>query len=155
MKKIITLMFCTALLTSAFAQTNNRDWDNRNTKGNSNWNSNNAQKDQRDDHGYDRDDQYRRDDGHRNYADQNNAYRLAERERQIQRINDQYDYRIQQVTYDRSITRHQRKRAIRYLQEQKENEISNVYSKYNNSNAYNYGKDHDHHSDNRFDHHDR
>ena len=31
MKKIITLLFCTAVISSAFAQTYSRDWKNRNT----------------------------------------------------------------------------------------------------------------------------
>jgi hypothetical protein len=37
MKKIITIFFCTALFASGFAQTKQRDSDNRNRNENSSW----------------------------------------------------------------------------------------------------------------------
>ena len=114
MKKLITLLSCTALFASAFAQTNHRDWDDRNTND----------KVYRKDH--DRDD-WRR----------NNDYSISQRNMQIQRISNRYDYQIQQVKYDRSLSRRERKHAVRALQAEKAQQINRVYSEHNNRNVYN------------------
>ncbi len=103
MKKIITLLFCSAILTSAFAQ---------------------------------RDDHDRRDDKN-SPAYQNNNYRVAERNRMIQKISNQYDFKIQQVYNDRGINRRQRKNTIKYLESEKAQQINRIYEQYNNSAFYN------------------
>ena len=104
MKKIITLLFCTAVLTSAFAQTNNRHWNKQ-------YNNNVYQK----------------------------GNRISERNIQIQRVITHYNYKIQQVSYDRSLSRRERKRLIKNLEAQKNWEISRINSGYNNGNVYNDG----------------
>jgi hypothetical protein len=137
MKKIITLLFCTAVFTSAFAQTNRHDADDRNRNVNSTWNSNSNQKGYQNDH--DRDDRsgvYDKRYNNNNTVYQNNSYG-SQRDIQIQRITSQYDYRIQQVSYDRSLNRRQKERAIAQLQAQKAQQLNSIYSQYNNRNVYN------------------
>src|SRR5436190_1920021 len=116
MKKIITLLFCTVVFASAFAQTNHNDRDDRNRNVNPNWNSNNNQVYQKE---YDRDDNR-----YNNTVYQNNRTSIAQRDRQIQRITSQYDYRIQQVAYDRSLSNRQKRNAIKSLQAQKAQAIN-------------------------------
>jgi|GEM_PF-2015437 len=140
MKKLFTLLFCTAVLTSAFAQTNRHDADDRNRNNNTDWNTNNNQQVYQKDH--DRDDKSgeydRRYNNNNNSVNQNNNYRISQRDMQIQRITSQYDYRIQQVIYDRSLNRRQKEYTIRSLQAQKAQQINSIYSQYN-TNAYNNG----------------
>jgi hypothetical protein len=156
MKKIITILFCSAVFTSAFAQTNRHD--DRNVNNNPVWNSNADQKDH--DRNDDKDNQKNnntvyqnnnnvhrdmdRDNDNRRYNNnnsvyQNNSYNNSSREMQIQRINQQFDYRIQQVSYDRSLNRRQKERAIQMLQAQKAQQINSIYSQYNN--GYNNNRD--------------
>jgi hypothetical protein len=104
MKKIITLLFCTAVLTSAFAQRNNRNWNRQ-------YNNNVYQ----------------------------NGNRISERNMQIQRVVAHYNYKIQQVSYDRSLSRRERKRLIKNLEAQRNWEVSRINSGYNNGNVYNDG----------------
>lgn len=135
MKKLFTLLFCTAVLTSAFAQTNRHDADDRNRNNNTDWNTNNNQQVYQKDH--DRNDRsgvY--DKSYDNTVNQNSNYRISQSDMQIQRITNQYDYRIQQVSYDRSLNRRQKEYAIRNLQAQKAQQINSIYSQYN-SNVYN------------------
>jgi hypothetical protein len=56
---------------------------------------------------------------------------------QIQRITRQYDYRIQQVSYDRSKNRRKKEHAIAQLQAEKAQAINNVYAQYRNNSTYN------------------
>jgi hypothetical protein len=123
MKKIITMLFCTAVFTSAFAQTNRHDADDRNKNVNTTWNSNSNQR------GYDKD--HDRDRSDKRYN--NNS----QRDIQVQRITQQYDYRIQQVSYNRQLNRRQKQRAIAQLQAEKEQALNRIYAQYNNRNVYN------------------
>jgi Ni/Co efflux regulator RcnB len=137
MKKIITLLFCTTVFASAFAQTNRSDRNDRNTNVNPDWNSNANQVYQKD---HDWDDKSGRDDkryNNNNTVNQNNRYSISQRDMQIQRISSQYDYRIRQVSYDRSLSNRQKRIAIKSLQAQKAQQIKSIYSQYNNSNVYN------------------
>lgn len=120
MKKIITLLFCTALLSSAFAQNNHHD----------DWN-----------HDNDRHGNRRHNNNHNVY--QNNKYNTAQRDQLIQRINTQYDYKIQQVSIDRYMNRREKRRAIKSLQAQKEERINRIYSEYNNRHVYTGKRNHD------------
>ena len=144
MKKIITMLFSTALFTSAFAQTNHHDADDRNKNVNDTWNSNTNHRGYDKDH--DRDDRTgvydKRNNGntYQNYPNnngyQNNNY-SAQREMQMQRISQQYDYRIQQISSDWSMNRRQKQRAIAQLQAEKAQALNSMYSQYNNRNVNN------------------
>jgi hypothetical protein len=142
MKKIITLFFCTALFATSFAQSGGRNWDNRNSNNQSPRNRD-YQLDQ------DRDgipDKY--DKNNRNTTYQNNGYSIAQRNMQIQRITRQYDRQIQQVNYDRSLSRREKKNAIKALESQKIYEINRINAAYNSSVYNNRNKNYDH--DNRY-----
>ncbi|MEO8568557.1 MAG: hypothetical protein ABI419_05465, partial [Ginsengibacter sp.] len=103
MKKIITLLFCSALITSALAQTNHRDKRNDNR-----YNNNRTV-----------------------YQNSN-----ARRDQVIQKINAHYEYKIQQVSHDRYMTRREKKRAIKMLQSQKAEQIKRVYAGHNSRYVY-------------------
>lgn len=128
MKKILTLLFCTALISSAFAQRNNHD----------DWKRNN----------------------NRNVY-QNTRYPVAQRDQQIQRVSREYDYKIQQVNYNRYMSRREKKRAIRSLQAEKAQRINRIYAESNSRYVYNnnrrgdngnhYGRDNDKHNNGRED----
>jgi hypothetical protein len=141
MKKIITLCFFTALFASAFAQSKSRDWDDRNTNSNPNWNSNTGKVYQNDRNGDGRPD--------RQYNNQSNT--VAQRDMEIQRISRQYDYQIQQVNYDRSLSRRVKKNTIKSLEAQKIQQINRINTQYNNS-VYNNGnnRNHDYKQNNRY-----
>lgn len=113
-----------AVFASAFAQTN-RDWNNRNNDPY--WNAKTNNNVYQNDRDHDRDD--------RRY-NQNNNYSIAERNQMIQRINNDFNYRIQQVNNNRSISRRERKRVIEDLEAQKAQAISNVYARSSNANVY-------------------
>lgn len=136
MKKIITILFCSAVFTSAFAQTNRHDADDRNRNVNTNWNSNSNQKSYDNDH--DRDNRHGVNDNRygNNNSYQNNNY-SSQRDIQIQRITSQYNYRIQQISNDRSLNRRQKERVIAQLQAQKAQQLNGIYAQYNNGNVYN------------------
>ncbi len=113
MKKLITLLFSTALLSSAFAQSNHRDgWDNDDHRGNGRYDNNRT-------------------------VSQNSRYSITQRDRMIQRINREYDFKIQQVSHNNYMSRREKKRAIKSLEAQKREQIKRVYSEYNNRYVYN------------------
>lgn len=111
MKKIIMLLFSTAMLTAAFAQSNDHGGYNRQGRYNREYDNNTVY--------------------------QNKSYRIAQRNLQIQRVSAQYDYRIEQVSRDWSLNRREKKHIIKNLQVQKSREINRIYAGYNNSNVYN------------------
>ena len=122
MKKVITLLFCSAIICSAFAQ--RREHDKR----------------------YD------------NYpVYQNNNYRYNERARIIRRINDEYNFRINQVNNSWTLSRRQKRRAIKTLEKQRAFEIRRAHARYNdygynNRSKGSYKRNYDHgrssHNDN-------
>jgi hypothetical protein len=128
MKKIITMLFCTAVFSAAFSQSNHPEYNN--TNNNPYWNSNGNQK------GYQRD--HDRDDDRRNnnvvYQNSNSSNR--QRDIQVQRISQQFDSRIQQVMYNRSLNPRQKQYAIQELQAQKAREINGINSQYSYNNEY-------------------
>ena len=141
MKKIITLCFFTTLFASAFAQSKNRDWDNRNTNNNPNWNSNTSKVYQNDMDRNGRPD--------RQYNNQSNS--IAQRDLEIQRISRQYDYQIQQVNYDRSLSRREKKNEIKSLEAQKIQQVNRISTQNNNS-VYNnrYNRNNDYNQNDRY-----
>jgi len=143
MKKIITLFFCTALFATSFAQSRSRDWDDNNTQ-----NRNGNYQTDRDRDGIP--DRYDRN----NTTYQSNGYTVAQRDMQIQRVVREYDYKIQQVNYDRSMSRREKKNTIKVLESQKINEINRINAAYNNS-VYNNNRKRNYDHDNRYDRYNR
>lgn len=146
MKKLITLLFSTALLSSALAQSNHRDdRDNNDDRGNGRFDKNDHRgngrydnNDHRDNGRYDNNDHR----GNGRYGNnrtvyQNNRYSIAQRDRMIQRINREYDFKIQQVSHNNYMSRREKRRAIKSLEAQKREQIRRVYSEYNNRYVYN------------------
>ena len=128
MKKIFTLLFCTAIISSAFAQDGRHDWNDR-------------------DRGYhDHDEYYRhRDDDHDRdrgkfhisfFVYQNNRYRYDERDQLIARISSNYDYQIQQVINDWSLSPREKRYEVGNLQVQKAQEINNIYAQCGDNAVY-------------------
>ncbi len=122
MKKFITLLFCSALFSSAFAQSNNHrnDWKYDNNRDNNNYDN---RRDEWNNH-------------HNNTAYHNNRYSTEQRDQLIQRVSREYDYRIQQISYDRYLNRREKRHAIKSLQAQKAEQINRIYTEYNNRYAY-------------------
>ena len=119
MKKLISLLFCSAIICSAFAQRNHHN---------------------------------KRYNNYPVYL--NNNYRYNERTRQIQRINNEYNFRISQVNNNWTLRRGQKKHAIKKLEKQRAFEIRQVNARfndygYNNKNhngSYNRNYHHSHNS---------
>lgn len=110
MKKIFTLLFSTALLSTAFAQygqKNGQGWD----------------KDK---------DVYASNDNRGHGHDKYGSYYFTPRERdmQIAQINREYDYKIRSVKNQYFMSWHQKKRQISILENRRDNEISDVYAKF-------------------------
>jgi hypothetical protein len=120
MKKMFTLLFSLAMLTSAFAQYDPKDDWNRN-KGD----------------GYSKDDKHR----HDNHDDRFNGgfyFSPRERDMQIEQINREYDYKIQSVKNKYFMSWYQKKRQIEFLKDQRDKEIRMVYARFNDRrNKYN------------------
>jgi hypothetical protein len=141
MKKIFTLLFAVGLFTLAQAQPGTRD--NRQTDRRDNQPIN-----QRDDNRYDNDKSFvainisfDRDDRFGNSRISN----VRKRDMQIARINREYDYRIQRVRNSFFMSRWEKQRQVRFLQDQRQQEIRMVYAKFSKRN----------HRDDRYDRNDR
>jgi hypothetical protein len=61
----------------------------------------------------------------------NNGY-YGSREQQIQRINQEYNWKIESVRDDRYLRRAEKKRQIRFLENEKDARIREVVVRYNN-----------------------
>ncbi|HQW84674.1 MAG TPA: hypothetical protein PK987_09445 [Ferruginibacter sp.] len=110
MKKIFTLLFSTAILSTAFAQygsNSNQHWD--------------------------RDNDVYANNVYRNHNN-NDRYFFTPRERdfQIAQINREYDYKIRSVKNQFFMGWFQKKRHINYLENKRNSEINAVYAKFNN-----------------------
>ena len=128
MKKIFTLLFCTAILSSAFAQDDGHGWNDRNRFYHN--------------HGeYNRHRDFDRDhDGGRFHISffvyQNNRYHYNEKDQLIARISSSYDYQIQQVINDWSLSPREKRYEVGNLQAQKAHEINNIYAQCGDNVAY-------------------
>jgi hypothetical protein len=120
MKKIITLMFCTALVTSVFAQPGHRNWDDSYSKR---VYKNDNDKDERNDRKYD----------NNNTVYKNGRYNAYQKNRLIEKVNREYNFKIQQVNHDRSLSRREKKRIVKSLQAQRVYEIKRINAGYNNT----------------------
>jgi len=129
MKKIFTLLFTSAMLTSAFAQYDQKD----------DWNKNN------------KDDVYARGDRHRHDNDDrfNGGYYFTAREKEMQiaQICRDYDYKIQAVKNKFFMSWYEKRRQIEFLKDQRDREIKCVndkfYDRRNKFNDYDRRDDHD------------
>ena len=128
MKKIFTLLFCTALISSAFAQGGRHDWNDRDRVYHDRDEYNRH-------HDYDHD----RDRGRFHisfFVYQNNRYRYDERDQLIARISSNYDYQIQQVINDWSLSPREKRYEVGNLQVQKAQEINNIYAQCGDNAVY-------------------
>jgi len=122
MKKIFTLLFAVGMLSVAQAQyggnRDNRQTDQRNTQQTDQRNY--QQGDQRSfDKSYGNDDRY----------DNKNFSFDRGRDMEIARINQKYDLKIQMVQRSFFMGWFEKKRQIRFLEEQRQREISMIYSR--------------------------
>ena len=137
MKKIFTLLFVVGTFTMAQAQPGSRDTRQADPRYN-------QPTDQRDvnrgyDNGngvvvdinaYDRDGRYN-----------NNSSFNRERDMQIARINQAYDFKVQKVMRNYFMSRFEKQRQLRFLQEQRQREISMVYARFSDRRGRNNGRD--------------
>jgi hypothetical protein len=97
--------------------------------------------------GYDRRDESRDvvlgQQGNRNvYGNNNRGYNneymsVREREEQIQRIRRQYKWKIESVQHDRYLRKAEKKRQIRFLENERDARIRDVWERYNRQNRNN------------------
>lgn len=132
MKKIFTLLFAAGMFTLAQAQPGSRD--NRNGQ------RDNMPPVRQDDGRFDNDKSFisidfsfGRDDHYGNSRFSNER----KRDMQIARINREYDQRIQRVRNSYFMSRWEKQRQIRFLQEQRQQEIRMVYAKFSKRNQHN------------------
>jgi hypothetical protein len=132
MKKMFTLLFAVGLFTMAQAQPGTRD---------------NRQNDRRDDGSagqWDKDKGY---DNDRNVVISHNPYdkddlfdkRISperRRDMEIAKINREFDLKIQRVKNSFFMSRFEKQRQIRFLQDQRQREIRMVYAKFNKKNRF-------------------
>ena len=119
MKKIFTLLISGFMLTSAFAQ-----YDGPKDE----WNGKDRNDDYKDDgkNGYEKYDKFDRHDG------RGNTYYFTAREKdmQINRVNREYDYKIGAVQNRFFMSRYEKMRQVRFLEEQRSREIRMVMDKF-------------------------
>jgi hypothetical protein len=119
MKKIFTLLFAVALFVTANAQNGKRDRDD--------WNNNRNGNDiARGDNRYDRDHGY------------NNGRFERDRRmnREIARINSEYDFKMHRVRNAVFMNRFEKQRQLRQLQNMREREIRRVHLQFRNKGRY-------------------
>ncbi len=129
MKKIFTLLFSSALLTTAaFAQYGQRDKhaDVIIVNSNNGYDKNHD----RDGRDYDRDGRNYDRDG-KGYSRGAFIFTARERDMQLNQINREYSYKIQSVKNRYGMSWYQKKRIIYNLDEQRDQEIAMVWAKFN------------------------
>jgi len=142
MKKIFTLLFCTALISSAFAQEDRHDWRNTNNSFDNRGREDNHRDGREWNNGYNnRDhDQYRRGDNDRNWSRfhvnfivyRNNEYPLDQRDQLIAQISSDYDYQVQQVIDNCELSPRDKRYEIEDLQAQRAQAVNNIYAQCGN-----------------------
>ena len=124
MKKMFTLLFASAMLSTAFAQNDQRHQRD--------WNKENDVYKPNDNRCYDK-----QDNGNYGYGKHGNGHNdryvftARDRDMQIERINRNYDYKIRSIRNQYFMNRYQRIRQIRFLEEQRDNEIHEVMHRFN------------------------
>lgn len=141
MKKIFTLLFAVGMFSLAQAQPGTRDNRQTDRRDNQPFDKQDDDKFDNDktfvpiDFSFDRDDHF----GNNRFSNERKMDML------IAKINREYDFRIQRVKNSYYMSRWEKQRKIRFLQEQRQHEIRMVYAKFSNRN----------HHDNRYDRNDR
>ncbi len=162
MKKIFTLLFTVGMFAAAMAQPGTsegvpRDRDNRPGDRRDNPpidRRDNPSTDQRDDNRYDNDRDFVSIDfnfDRDNHFGNSRFSNERKMDMQIARINRAYDYRIQQVRNGYFMSRWEKQRKIRFLQEQRQHEIWMVYMRFSKRNHHD-GRDN---RNDGYDRHDR
>jgi hypothetical protein len=122
MKKLFTLLLAVGFLTAINAQTGSRDnRDNRNSQQNGQWGNDNRNDVGINNSQYDNNDHY-----DNNFGSYNGSIKM-----QIAQVNRKYDFKIQQVKYDRFMRRSEKMRVIRSLEAQRQQEIRMAYARSN------------------------
>jgi hypothetical protein len=127
MKKIFTLLFSMAMLSTAFAQYGQNGQQQR---GNDVYASNANRDNERHDDNYSCDDKnYGRD----NRGSDRGSYMftLREKDMQVAQIYREYDYKIQSVKARNFLSWYQKKRLINDLQNQRDNAIADINYRFN------------------------
>ena len=149
MKKIFTLLFALGMLAVAQAQYGNRDnrqTDQRNNQQTDPWK--NQQNDPKSfDKGYGNGNVFDNNSyGNDGRYDNKNFFFGRDRDMQVARINQEYDFKIQRVMHNFFMGWHEKQRQIYFLLGQRQREISMVYARsYDRRGRFD---DHDHHSRN-------
>jgi hypothetical protein len=136
MKRIFTLLFAVGTFTAAVAQPGNRDNRQPDQRNNQQTDQRNSQRD--DDRfdndksfvainfSFDRDDRF----GDSRFSNE------RKRDAMIAKINREYDYRIQRVRNSFFLDRWEKQQKIRFLQEQRQQEIRMVYMQFSKRNHH-------------------
>src|SRR4030095_9533713 len=133
MKKIFTLLVAVGFITAINAQTRSRDRDNRDQQANQRDN-NNSKNVVVNDGRYDNDDRY-----DNNTVSYNGNIRM-----QIAQVNRKYDFKIKTVKNDYLSRRNEKKRVIRSLEAQRQQEIRMLYARANKKGQHDRGYDSNH-----------
>ena len=124
MKKIITVLFASAMLSKAFAQYEHSD--------RLDWNKNNDVYKNNNNRGYDK-----HNNGNYGYGKPGKGYNdryvftARDRDMQIEQINRNFDYNMRSIRNQYFINRNQKIRRIRLLEEKRDREINEVMYKFN------------------------
>ena len=116
MKKVFVLALSLVAVTAVFAQ---RGYDQRNESRDVVLGQPNSRNVYGNDRGY------------------NNGFSIRERDAQIQRINREYNRRIEAVKYDRYLRKAEKKRQVRFLENERDARIREVVQRYNDYNRDN------------------
>jgi hypothetical protein len=125
MKTILTLLLSAGLFSASFGQGNSQHKRHYN-RNDQYANSSNERYDNRNDR--------------RVYNNRNVSYK-NQRAIEIQRINREYNYKVQSIENNRYMKNHQKKRAIRDAKKERINQIQMLNARYNDHN--NHGRYHD------------
>ena len=128
MKKVFALVFALGAMTAVFAQ---GGYDHRNESRDVILGQNRNVYDNDRDH--DRDDRYNNNRGYNN-----GYYSTRDRDAQVDRIRREYNWKIESVERDRYMRRGERKRQIRYLENERDARIRQVMESYRYQNNRNY-----------------
>ncbi|HEX7457765.1 MAG TPA: hypothetical protein VF301_04950 [Ginsengibacter sp.] len=116
MKKIITFLFCTGIISSAVAQNDSRDRKNINTNVGYYSNANNQQ----------------------NFDYQNI---INQRDQEIQKVNYQNDWQVHQIVNNCNLNIWDKRDILNNLETQRIQNINNIYDRYSNTIAYYHGNE--------------
>jgi hypothetical protein len=130
MKKIIALLLSVGAVATSFAQYNHHDNDDRNYRdrdyrNENNWDDYNATASNRDNREW-------------RHFDRGNTYSARMRDFQIEKINREFDLKIEAIRCDPDMRPHAKRRAIRYAQIERSRRIQFVNESFNHNKHWNY-----------------